>query len=154
MVGTRGLRPCASPTLGSYKTIVELCSGMGGMAVGAAFLGGQTVLQVDVNQLACQTASANGRCPQVQLQVARLPSSSPTFLASLSPVNSRGLVLHSVLQTSWHCQAAGVMLECVADVMEFPEVLALIRDFACRGRFQVRDVCLDLADQWVRRPQA
>ena len=45
--------PCGSPSLSSYTSIVELCSGMSGMAVGAAFLGGRSLLHVDKSPLAC-----------------------------------------------------------------------------------------------------
>ena len=46
--------------LGSFRAIVELCSGMGGMAIGAARLGGETILQVDKSPLAAQTVRQNG----------------------------------------------------------------------------------------------
>ena len=65
--------------------------------------------------------------------------------------DDRGLVLHSVLQLSWRVGSAGVLLECVADVLSFPEVKGLIQDFARHAGFQVCEVCLDLADQWVSR---
>ena len=43
------------------------------------------------------------------------------------------------------------MLECVSDVLEFPEVRELLLDFASHAHFQLKDICLDLADQWVSR---
>ena len=68
---------CGTVSLDSFRRIVELCSGMGGLTVGTARLGGVPILQVDKTALACEAVTRNGGnalqgdvChPQTQAQV-------------------------------------------------------------------------------------
>ena len=163
---------CGSILLDSYRKIVELCSGMGGLATGITRLGGLPVLQVDKTALACEVVALNGGnalqgdvCrPEVQMQIhAQVEGQACLFAAGfpcqpfscqgsrLGFADARGVVLHSILTTVWRTQSAGLILECVADVMDFPEVSQLLHAFADHANFQYSEVCLELADQWVSR---
>ena len=163
---------CGSISLDSYRKIVELCSGMGGLAAGITRLGGLPVLQVDKTALACEVVALNGGnalqgdvCrPEVQMQIHAQVEGQACLFATGFPcqpfscqcsrlgfADARGVVLHFILTTVWRTQSAGLILECVADVMDFPEVSQLLHAFADHANFQYSEVCLELADQWVSR---
>ena len=53
---------CLKPprTIQGFRNLVELCSGMGGIAAGASVLGYQAVFSVDKSPLACAAVRASG----------------------------------------------------------------------------------------------
>ena len=52
------LRPLRDQS--SFSTLVEVCSGIGGISEGARFAGLETLLSVDKAEIACKTVSLNG----------------------------------------------------------------------------------------------
>ena len=60
-------------------------------------------------------------------------------------------MLLNVLQVAWRNQAHGLLLECVAEVQNFPEALGPLRLLASRMGFQMHQLVLELGDQWASR---
>ncbi|CAE6966038.1 aquIMA [Symbiodinium sp. CCMP2592] len=164
------LRPEASPD--SVTTLVEVCSGIGGISVGAHFAGFNTLLSVDKSEIACATVRLNGGAAiagdvgdrAVQLQISMACCNQGHILAAGFPCNSysvqgsgkgisdpRGQVLLHVLQIAWRNQSHGLLLECVSEVCGYPEVEQLLQRLAAAMHLQLQQVRLDLADQWASR---
>ena len=160
--------------LSSFGMLKELCSGIGCISVGTSFAGCKTSLYVDVSQIACDTVRLNGGTAlqgnlsdrAVRIQVLSDNASARCLYSAGFPCNSyspqgsgggladpRGQVLLYVLQTIWHGQAAGVILECVQQVEEHQDTMRLLALFADKMQFQMTTVRLDLAHQWCSRRQ-
>ena len=141
--------------------VLELCAGMGGMGIGAAFLGGIPCLSVDFNSLACQHLEANSHGQVLQLDlnspdsartIHRAFGKSPgtiTFGFPCQPHSSQGMQLgcHDIrFKTFWnglhvifmsHPQSA--ILECVAAAGDTPEVLEGIHALADSMDWVIQD---------------
>ena len=160
--------------LSSFGMLKELCSGIGCISVGTSFAGCKTSLYVDVSQIACDTVRLNGGTAlqgnlsdrAVRIQVLSDNASARCLYSAGFPCNSyspqgsgggladpRGQVLLYVLQTIWHGQAAGVILECVQQVEEHQDTMRLLALLADKMQFQMTTVRLDLAHQWCSRRQ-
>ena len=163
---------CVDRGASSFNTLVEVCSGIGGISIGASFIGFETLLSVDIAAIACETVRLNGgralegdlASREVQQQITTICHHRGFMLAAGFPCNSyslqgarkgladpRGQVLLHVLQTAWRNQVHGMILECVAEVQGFPEVQDLLRQFAGRMGFQTHQLVLELGDQWASR---
>ena len=164
---------CRPPLrLQSFRLLKELCSGIGCISVGTSFAGCKTLLSTDISKIACDTVSLNGglsvqgdiRDRTVRIQVVCSHASERCLYSAGFPCNSyspqgnqggladpRGQVLCYILQTVWHAQAAGVLLECVQQVEDHPDTMALIASVAERMQFTLTTVCLDLANHWCSR---
>ena len=87
--------------------ILELCAGMGGMGIGASFLGGMPSLSIDSNELACCHLMANSHGKVLKLDINQAHSAkiihqefggSPgtiTFGFPCQPLSSQGMQLGS-----------------------------------------------------------
>ena len=158
--------------LDSFKQAVELCSGIGGISVGARHAGIFTKLFVDHSPLACEAIRLNsGRVifgkvedSQVQQEVhAAIEGQRAVFLAGFpcQPYSAqgagkgladpRGATLKAILRTAWLCRASALLLECVSEVAGFEDTMQVIRRFADVMHFQVSTVILELAHQWPSR---
>ena len=156
----------------AFLNLKETCCGIGGISAGASFVGAKTIAFNDKSGVACQTIRLNGgvavegdvSCPEVRKAIALQEQHKPCMLVAGFPCNSyspqgsqgglqdpRGQVLLSVLRLAWQVQAAGLLLECVPEVQEHRQVMALLDSFACRMGMQMSHVVLDLGDQWVSR---
>ncbi|CAE7238032.1 aquIMA [Symbiodinium sp. KB8] len=163
---------CSERGASSFSTLVEVCSGIGGISVGACYSGFETLLSVDKAAIACDTIRLNGgqalegdiSSREVQRQISAACHHRGFVLAAGFPCNSfslqgsgrglsdsRGQVLLSVLQVAWRNQAHGLLLECVAEVQNFPEALGPLRLLAGRMGFQMHQLVLELGDQWASR---
>ncbi|CAE7241535.1 aquIMA [Symbiodinium microadriaticum] len=154
----------------SFRTLVEVCSGIGGFSVGANFLGFETLLCVDKAEIACETVRLNGGnalhgdigSRSVQLHIAEVCKNQGHILAAGFPCNSysvqgmgrglqdpRGQVLLHILQVAWHNQSHGIMLECVAEVQKHQEVIDLLQQFASRMHFHLLGPSLGIGQSYL-----
>ncbi|CAE7562454.1 unnamed protein product [Symbiodinium microadriaticum] len=165
------LRPLRDQS--SFSTLVEVCSGIGGISEGARFAGLETLLSVDKAEIACKTVSLNGgRAIQgdigtweVQMQILAACKDRGHMLAASLPgdmlprTQAEGEEVHDkvlqmltwVLHVAWRSQASGVILECMPEIQQHKTAMALLDQFAMRMCLQVQHICLDLSDQWVAK---
>ena len=173
--GTQSEHFAAKPqTSESYRTLVDLCSGLGGMSQGLRGLGGHTLLHVDRSQLAVDTVRDNGGAAlkgdishaSVQLQIhGAISHSSCACTVSagvpcqpysrqgmqLGTADPRSLTLTHVLELGWRVQAVCIILECVAEIAGHDDAQLLIREFAARAGFAFHSTELELGSIWVSR---
>ena len=163
---------CGPKSWDSFRSMVELCCGLGGIAIGAARVGVATRLHVDQTKLACDTVKLNGgqalqgdiTCPQVQEAIhASLQGRSCIVAAGfpcqpystqgnqLGLLDARGWVLHAVLQVAWRTQAVAIVLECVTEVQRHAAVIRVMEEFGTQAGFDLHQTTLDLADVWASR---
>ena len=156
----------------SFSTFKEVCGGIGGLAVGAAQVGIQTVASLDHNEFACRTQRLNGGTPiwgdvqnlDAQIALHQVPISDAPMLTAGIPcqpysvqgagqglADPRGQVLFAVLQIGWHQQISGLLLECVSNIVNFKDTMQVLLKFAHDLGFNFSQVELDLAHQWAAR---
>ena len=156
--------------LSKPMVLFDLCAGIGGFSLGSRPLGIQTHLLWDKNPLACSLLKNNFTAPvfegpledmQLLKQAHSLRSDAILQISGGFPCqpfstqgdgagfqDSRSLTLNALLRTIWHLRAEVALLECVASVAKYPEVLDLIETFAKINHMNVKTVTFDLADQW------
>ncbi|CAL1135067.1 unnamed protein product, partial [Cladocopium goreaui] len=83
--------------------ILELCAGMGGMGIGASFLGGMPSLSIDSNELACCHLMANSHGKVLKLDINQ---------ALLMPHAWRTYGLHQWPDSSPYHQVVGDLFKC------------------------------------------
>ena len=157
----------------SYRTLVELCAGMGGISLGAQAACIHTCLFVDKSKLSVEVLQANKGATVLQgdilhkstrQQVHLLSPAFPVLISAGFPcqpfsrqgngqalADSRSDVLKGVLRTAWLTQCAGLILECVSEVMQHPAVSKSIEELACKLGMRAQCTVLDLKDQWISR---
>jgi hypothetical protein len=150
--------------------ILELCAGMGGMGIGASFLGGIPRLSVDFNELACCHLNANshGQVLKMDLMSAdcaklihREFGGSPGTIAfgfPCQPFSSQGMQMGSNdvrFRTFWKgrhiiymMQPQSAILECVAAAGDHIESKEGIQAPAASMDWLVLTLKLDLQAQW------
>ena len=74
---------CSERGASSFSTLVEVCSGLGGISVGASYSGFETLLSVDKAAIACETIRLNGG--QALEGDISSPRSAAANLSRLSP---------------------------------------------------------------------
>ena len=153
---------------------IDLCSGMGGFALGSRPLGIETVAFLDSNALACQVLRDNFSSPVIQGSVCDLacvkqlhaltrdaflqvtggypcqPFSRQGDMQGLR--DARGNVLPAILHGSWLLQADSILLECVDHAANFAEIHQLLDSFVSMTGMSISKLVFDLQAQWpVRR---
>eukprot|EP00438_Fugacium_kawagutii_P025315 Skav217868 [mRNA] locus=scaffold2487:71341:75261:+ [translate_table: standard] len=152
---------------------MDFCCGMGGFSIGSRQLGIPTTVFVDKSPLACQTVQANfpGHVIQgdlgdmntlKQAHAHRKPGhlqvtggfacqgfSTQGDQKGMDDHRSHSLLM--ILRGAWLLQADDILLECVANVVNFPAAQQSIDDFAGASGMQVRRLVFDLKDQWPSR---
>eukprot|EP00438_Fugacium_kawagutii_P028123 Skav229522 [mRNA] locus=scaffold887:104903:109116:+ [translate_table: standard] len=157
----------------SQVTMMDFCSGMGGFTIGSQLLGMRTLAFVDKNEMACAALRANFHCPviqgdlgttQVLTQAHALKENHHLEITGGFPCqgfslqgdrmgmqDQRSHALHHLLRGSWLLQADSILLECVANVLQFPEVQECIQRHAQLSGMHVQTLVFDLQDQWPAR---
>ena len=164
------VREHCQPTSISFRSLIEVCSGIGGFSLGAQAAQVETIAFLDKSALACATVQANGgravrgdiQSPAVRRQVHLASPDFPVLLGAGFPcqpfsrqgsgqalADPRSEVLGSVLLLSWQMQCAGLILECVDEVQDCEEAKQAIRLFASKLGLEFQEVTLELADQWA-----
>ena len=160
------------PTFGDFFQLRELCAGIGGFSQGANFVGIKTVACLDHSALACAALRLQGHYTiqadiedQEALQKLHAAGNArPSLVSAGFPYqpysaqgdqrglqDSRGNTLRSILKASWLLQAVGLILECVHNVKEHPDVMLLLQEYARGRNWQIHATTLDLQDQWASR---
>ena len=155
-------------------TIIDLRSGMGGFSIGSNLLGMRTSAFVERSALACDALRANFTCPVIegdlgdmqtlkQLHVHRgndflqITGGFPCQGFSsqgdqMGMEDHRSHSLTYILQAAWFLQADSVLLECVANVVNFPCAQECIDHYASLAKMHTTKQVFDLQAQWpVRR---
>ena len=164
---TRLQKPELQPN--AFSTIKEVCAGIGGISLGAGQAKCRTLVFLDRSEIACETIRMNGgraMCGDVAdrsicQQVHEVESTVGCVITAGFPCqpysrqgngnglqDNRGLTLMHILQLAWHHQAAGLVLECVPEVQDYADTMALLHQFASAACFQMHSVVLDLGDVW------
>ena len=159
-------------TTASFRTIVDICSGLGGMSQGLRGLAGHTLVFVDHSPLAIATVQDNGGNAllgdittdsvklQIQQQVQHSDCASTVTAGipcqpysrqgqQLGAEDSRSQVLQHVLQIGWRLQAPCIVLECVAEIAGHKDIMLTLQEFAQRAGLALNHVDLELGDVWV-----
>ncbi|CAE7028137.1 unnamed protein product [Symbiodinium sp. CCMP2592] len=168
-----GTRVLVRPPLGgqSFRTLKEVCAGIGGQAQGCRELGGNCLAVSDWSALACDTLALQHATvvqgditdPAVRRSVHSASAETRCLLgASLpGPGSSRGLssgssvwecpLLPHILHLAWFSQASGLVLESEVNILQHSSCLSQITAFAAKAGFQVSQVVIELAHQWASR---
>ena len=163
-------KPAVTPN--SFYMMTELCAGIGGISLGMLETGGRVAAYVDKNPLACKVLRQHGppvlegdiNDGAVRQALHRTLDGVSSVLAAGVPCQGysrqgRGLgyddprskVPLSVLQTLWHIQSPGLLIECVTEIQHSREAMQALLDFARQAKYQVHEVRLELAHQSVAR---
>ncbi|CAE7670476.1 unnamed protein product [Symbiodinium sp. CCMP2592] len=118
-------------TADSYRSVKEVCAGLGGISIGLQHLGGRNLAVLDINPVVCSVLRAN----------------FDTVLEG--DITDRQEILAHVLQTTWHLQACCLVLECSPDIALSPQAMQSITQLAEKANFELHCVALELADQWA-----
>ena len=161
-------RPLLTAT--SFRTVKEVCAGIGGISAGLQQLGGTCLAVLDNNQLACTVLRANfdtvlegdiaERADRIRLhQVApevrsMLCAGLPRHgypRSGLGPGvgDHRHATLGHILQLMWHTQASCLVLEGPVDIIQSTPAMKCLSAFAEQADLQMHHLTLELADQWA-----
>ena len=150
--------------LSAFLNVKEVCSGLGGISLGAVRAGCHSQAHLDCSQLSADTLCLNG-CTVVQglLQdkgarraLHAIHPQQPCFFAAGIPCqpysvqglglglsDQRGQTPFHVFRATWLSQAAALVLKCVA-------TMRALASFAAKLGWQMAQTCLDLGHQWGR----
>eukprot|EP00438_Fugacium_kawagutii_P002895 Skav223706 [mRNA] locus=scaffold2379:65847:70727:+ [translate_table: standard] len=151
---------------------IELCSGIGALGEGvehngyvikvrndlrapySAFLqrqGFDTTVVGDVGSNHV-IAKIHEHCPDSALHTAGFPCQPWSRMGDQQrTLDSRGRTLHAILRTAFMLRAHTLLLECVTQAREDPEIMKLIyRWCKCTG-YNAREKCLELSTLWPSR---
>eukprot|EP00438_Fugacium_kawagutii_P012516 Skav208176 [mRNA] locus=scaffold2530:40584:49536:- [translate_table: standard] len=152
---------------------MDFCCGMGGFSLGSQRLGIQTAVFVDPSSLACQAVRANFPGHVIQGDLGDMNTvkqahahRKPGHLQVTGGFACQGFstqgdqngmadrrshsLLH-ILRGAWLLQADDILLECVANVVNFPAAQQVIDDFAEATAMKTSRLVFDLKDQWPAR---
>lgn len=150
--------------------ILELCAGLGGMGMGAAFLGGRPSVSVDITELSCAQLRANHHGHVIQLDLMspmaaklihqELPDQPVVAMMGFpcQPYSTQGAqagmndkrahVFERGLQVIFQTQCQAAIFECVPAAGHEPAILMGLDTLAKAMNWKVHTVELQLADQW------
>jgi hypothetical protein len=164
------------PPLISFSgvNVFDFCSGMGGFSIGSQLLGMRTTVFVEQNHLACEALRANFTSPVFESDLGNIDTlkrihalKGPGFNQATGGFPCRGFSrqgdqlgmddhrshsLCAILQASWFLQMDAMLLECVDNVINFPQAQECIDQHALHAGMHIYKMTFDLQDQWpVRR---
>ena len=164
------ISPCSAKHL---RSVVELCSGAGFFSSMSKFVGLDVVCGVDKNPRWSQLFSSLhngsrfvvGECgdPHVLGDLVKHGNLHPLILAGvacqphsragdmLGCLDPRAESLPQALQVAWMVQSPVVVLECVAEIRENPQVQQLLHDYCKATGYRLTQQTLVLADCWSTR---
>eukprot|EP00438_Fugacium_kawagutii_P008055 Skav223964 [mRNA] locus=scaffold3540:259469:263778:+ [translate_table: standard] len=154
----------------SNFSILDFCSGLGGFTIGSQFVGMKPGFFVEKNHLACSVLRENfkemvfeGDIQDVSL-LKRAHASRPDGPVQVTAgfpcqpystqgdgrglQDSRGGTLQHILRGAWLLNAQAVLLECVANVVNYPATQRLIDECAEQMCMNCSRLVFDLSDQW------
>eukprot|EP00438_Fugacium_kawagutii_P004592 Skav228983 [mRNA] locus=scaffold127:31096:34704:+ [translate_table: standard] len=156
-------------------SLIDVCSGIGGFTIGSQPVGFHTGVFVDHNDLACSVLLANFDVPVVHGDISlmwivkKVHSYRPQGHVQLTAGfpcqpfsrqgdgrglrDSRGGVLPAILRAAWLLDVQSILLECVANVVNFQEAQDLLDSFAVDTRMSISKLVFDLCFQWPMRRQ-
>ena len=163
-----------SPVRFSSK-VVELCAGSGAMGLGAAFLGAQITVAIEMNSFAAEhlrkndhgvVLEGNVASPYVLASAHRaLDGATATGLAGFpcQPFSCQGLGkgendyrfegFTGTIKATWLLQCQALVLECVPGAQSNPAVRKAL-DLLCRAmNWCLKECIIDLKTQWPMRRQ-
>eukprot|EP00438_Fugacium_kawagutii_P011105 Skav203176 [mRNA] locus=scaffold39:103479:107678:- [translate_table: standard] len=154
----------------SNMKIVDVCSGMGGFSIGSRILGMKTLAFVNHSKLACDALRANFDSPVFQSDIGdietikaihALKDAEYLQLTGGFPcqgfsrqgdqqgmLDDRSSALPLLLRAAWLLQVDELLLECVAQVIHFPQAQACLDRFAALTGKHIARLTFDLKDQW------
>ena len=148
-------KPCMTDV--SQLQLREVCAGIGGFSLGAAESGFKTVVFLDRSPIACQTIRNNGGtciCADIGTREARiaLHEAQPEIASLLTAgfpcqpfsrqgdgrgfQDNRAHTLTHILITTWFLQPEGLVLECVVEAEQNPDVRAQLAAMASKLGWQ------------------
>ena len=160
------------PTPESLLQVVETCSGLGALGMGAEDAGFKVTARNEVRSEICDFLELQGGPLIVRgdigdtITVATIMKHVPmagvlTAGVSCQPFSrmgdrrggddARANCLPKVLRAAYWMQTPVIVLECVAEVMKFPAFEACIRPFCSTSGNHYEHVLLELGDVWVSR---
>ena len=150
----------------------EVCAGIGGFSLGAAESGFHNLVFLDHSDIACSMLEANGghtiqadiATREARIALHAVQPDTACLLTAGFPCqpysrqgdergfsDRRAHTLPRILEAAWFLQPVGLVLECVVEAEQNPEVRALIAELAGKLRWQQHHVFLELADRWPCR---
>ena len=156
----------------SFRTMREVCAGIGGISMGLQGVGGKTICMLDRNALACETLRINqadviqgdlgDRTTRIALHIhqahtaAMLGAGIPCQGYSrqgqgLGFRDPRSKTMLSVLQCAWHMQVPAIVLECVTEIVHHEEAMRTLQAFADKAGYSMHYQLLELSHQWASR---
>ena len=156
------------------RTVVELCSGMGGIGLGASLCGFQVMAQVDFNALVCSQLEQDAT-PRLILQASVADDCTAQILHSHFPqgfgivaagfncqpfsfqgdrlglADARSASFWGTLRTTFLLQPGGLLLECTVGAGQCPQVRQALLEFCSVMTWRLIELNFDLADQWPCR---
>ena len=158
--------------LRAFATMKEVCAGIGGISMGLEAAGGQATVFLDRMPLACQTLRRNNcfviegdlKDRETRIQLHAADPQRAALLGAGVPCqgfsrqgdglgfgDARSRTISHVLQCAWHLQSCGVVLECVSEIQLHLNVIGYLQTFARKAGYQLHQLVIDLADQWMSR---
>ena len=163
----------ADPFAPLSPKILELCAGLGGMGIGAAYLGGIPWVSVDSNTLSVEHLRANCHGHVLQMDITELQATrqihetcaeSPgtvTLGFPCQPHSQQGMklgtqdprfqVFWAGLRMIFFSQSQAAILECVPAAGFNEDIQLGLRQLADAMDWKLLTVNLDLSDQWPCR---
>eukprot|EP00435_Cladocopium_sp_Y103_P059762 s55_g21.t1 len=157
---------------GLSPNIIELCAGVGGMGLGAEYLGGRACASVDWSSISVDHLRVNTKGHVFQLDITDLTSirtvhqqcplvGTTTLGFPCQPhslqgnrrgsADPRSQVFRAGLRFIFMTQSQTAIMECVPMAGQNPDILSDLKELAEVMQWHVLTTLLDLGDRWASR---